>query len=87
MNILEALRAVLDSKSKGLMMDAAKGYAAAWLNGSVEKRFPTIKARALQAQALYLRNNLSNWRGAEAKAAKAAIDAFIKENKRAVEKL
>lgn len=56
---------------KSRALDWAAGYARAGLE---------IRTHAgLRAQALYLRNNLSKWRGDYAKATRAKLDALIKE--------
>ena len=68
MTLEQAISAILGADSRGANIQFAKSYAQAWLRGN-----------RTETQLLYIRANLSGWRGATAKQVRAVIDAQIRE--------
>jgi hypothetical protein len=76
----ECCRAVLAAKQRGeggSMMAYAASYAQTGLNDAAMSAYGA-KHEGQRVQALYIRSNLSAWRGDEAKRVKASLDAIGK---------
>lgn len=66
---LQCCQLTLDNCQDG----AARAYARAGMDGRVERNSGFV-----QAQAIYLRGNMGEWSGAQAREIKRTIDAFAK---------
>jgi len=79
MTLKEAVEILLRQPEhiKARQLNWAVNYAKE-LHRMILARVPAVD---LRTQILYLQGNLSSWRGDEAKAVRAAIDKWLKENK------